>query len=38
MRIGILGAGDMGQTHARAYDTMAGVEIAGIVGQTSVRV
>ena len=38
MRIGILGAGNMGQTHARAYANMRGVEIAAIVGRREPRV
>jgi UDP-N-acetylglucosamine 3-dehydrogenase len=38
MRIGILGAGSMGSTHARAYATMQDVQIAGIVGRHKARV
>jgi UDP-N-acetylglucosamine 3-dehydrogenase len=38
MRIGILGAGDMGHTHARVYAGMPDVEIAGIVGRRRERV
>ncbi len=38
MRIGILGAGDMGRTHARAYAAMPEVEIAGMVGRDRERV
>ncbi len=38
MRIGILGAGDMGQTHAGVYAAMPDVEIAGIVGRSRERV
>jgi UDP-N-acetylglucosamine 3-dehydrogenase len=37
MRIGILGAGDMGRVHASVYASMSGVEIAGIVGRTRAR-
>src|SRR5579875_2286354 len=37
MRIGILGAGDMGQTHARIFSQMPGVEIAGVVGRSTER-
>lgn len=37
MRIGILGAGDMGQTHARIFAGLPGVEIAGIVGRNTER-
>ncbi|MGI8550198.1 MAG: Gfo/Idh/MocA family protein [Dehalococcoidia bacterium] len=37
MRVGILGAGDMGRVHAMAYRAMAGVEIAGIAGRSDVR-
>lgn len=37
MRIGMLGAGDMGQTHARVFADMPGVEIAGILGRTMTR-
>jgi predicted dehydrogenase len=33
MRIGILGAGFMGQTHARAYAKIPGVEIVAISSQ-----
>ena len=33
MRIGILGAGTMGTTHAALYQRMPGVEVAGIVGR-----
>jgi UDP-N-acetylglucosamine 3-dehydrogenase len=33
MRIGILGAGNMGRTHAEAYTNIPGVEIAAIVGR-----
>lgn len=38
MRIGILGAGDMGSAHARFYRAMPDVEIAGIVGRTESKV
>jgi predicted dehydrogenase len=38
MRIGILGAGEMGQAHAGAYRTIPEVEIAGIVGRDHIRV
>jgi UDP-N-acetylglucosamine 3-dehydrogenase len=38
MRIGILGAGDMGHTHARVYAGIPDVEIAGIVGRSRERV
>jgi len=38
MRIGILGAGNMGRTHAWAYANMPGVEIAAIVGRREPRV
>jgi predicted dehydrogenase len=38
MRIGLLGAGDMGRTHASAYAAMPDVEIAGIVGRSTERV
>jgi predicted dehydrogenase len=38
MRIGILGAGWAGSTHAEAYVTMPDVEIAGIVGRREARV
>ncbi len=38
MRIGILGAGDMGRTHAAVYAAIPDVEIAGIVGRTPERV
>src|SRR5579872_4436459 len=38
MRIGILGAGDMGRTHARMYAAMPDVEIAGIVGRSVAKV
>lgn len=38
MRIGILGAGWTGNTHAEAYAQMNDVEIAGIVGRRETRV
>lgn len=38
MRVGILGAGFMGSTHARAYATVPDVEIAGIYGYSETRV
>ncbi|MDQ2741052.1 MAG: Gfo/Idh/MocA family oxidoreductase [Chloroflexota bacterium] len=38
MRIGILGVGDMGRTHARIYAAMPEVEIAGMVGRDRERV
>ena len=38
MRIGILGSGTMGETHARAYQGIAGVEIAAIYGRTESKV
>lgn len=38
MRIGILGAGWTGNTHAEAYVTMPDVEIAGIVGRREAKV
>ncbi len=34
MRIGIIGAGNMGRTHASYYAQMDNVEIAGVVGKT----
>jgi predicted dehydrogenase len=37
MRIGILGAGEMGKMHAGVYRGMAEVEIAGIVGRDQSR-
>lgn len=37
MRIGILGAGFMGSTHARAYGNVPEVEIAGIYGYSESR-
>jgi predicted dehydrogenase len=37
VRIGIVGAGDMGRTHARYYSRMKNVEIAGIVARTETR-
>lgn len=38
MRIGILGAGWAGSTHAEAYSEMTDVEIAGIVGRRESKV
>jgi predicted dehydrogenase len=38
MRIGILGAGDMGRTHARIFAAMPEVEVAGITGRSRERV
>ncbi len=38
MRIGILGAGAMGRTHARIYAAIPEVEIAGMVGRRRERV
>jgi UDP-N-acetylglucosamine 3-dehydrogenase len=38
MRIGILGAGWTGSTHAEAYLKMTDVEIAGIVGRQEAKV
>lgn len=38
IRIGILGAGAMGATHAAAYATVTNVEIAGIFGRNPERV
>jgi predicted dehydrogenase len=38
MRIGILGAGDMGSTHARIFAAMPEVDVAGIVGRSRERV
>jgi len=38
MRIGILGAGNMGRTHAAAYARMPDVEIVAIVGRREARV
>ena len=32
VRVGILGAGFMGSTHAKAYESVPNVEIAGIYG------
>jgi len=38
MRIGILGSGWTGSTHAEAYATVPGVEIAGVVGRQETKV
>lgn len=38
MRIGVVGAGGMGQLHAGCYRRMAGVTLAGIVGRREPRV
>ena len=38
MRIGILGAGDMGAMHARLFSAIPGVEIAAVVGRYPDRV
>ncbi|HLJ66865.1 MAG TPA: Gfo/Idh/MocA family oxidoreductase [Chloroflexota bacterium] len=38
MRIGILGAGDMGRTHARVFAAIPEVTIAGMVGRSRERV
>ena len=38
MRIGILGAGGMGRTHAAAYTRIPGVEVAAIVGRREPKV
>jgi UDP-N-acetylglucosamine 3-dehydrogenase len=38
MRIGVIGAGAMGQNHIRTYAGMAGVELAGIADVDPVRV
>jgi len=37
VRVGILGAGFMGSTHAKAYKSVPGVQIAGIYGLTAER-
>lgn len=37
LRVGILGAGFMGSTHARAYHALPGVEIAGIYAHSGQR-
>lgn len=37
MRLGIIGAGNMGRTHASYYSKMEDVEIAGVVGRTRAR-
>ncbi|MEA2583683.1 MAG: hypothetical protein QOF33_1768 [Thermomicrobiales bacterium] len=37
LRVGILGAGFMGSTHARAFQALPGVEIAGIYAQSDRR-
>lgn len=38
MRVGVIGAGAMGQNHIRTYSQMKGVELAGISDVDSVRV
>ncbi len=37
VRVAVLGAGFMGSTHARAYQTLPGVEIAGIYARSGER-